>query len=139
MEIDFPKVVLFVLAVLPGYFALRARKSIAPLSLHKKGATEELAGFLVYSALAHLSPCRFSTLRVGGGGAVAALRTAVLPGRFASITIYGARTEGDLSSCIADPDLSAVVFFLWLGHRIRAGPADGLETIYADGRLARNQ
>jgi hypothetical protein len=53
MEIDFPKVALFVLAVLPGYFALRARKSIAPLSLHKKGATEELAGFFVYSALVH--------------------------------------------------------------------------------------
>jgi hypothetical protein len=53
MEIDFPKVVLFVLAVLPGYFALWARRSIAPLSLHKKGATEELAEFLVYSALVH--------------------------------------------------------------------------------------
>lgn len=54
MEIDFPKVVLFLLAVLPGYFALRARKSIAPLSLHKKGTTEELAEFFAYSALAHL-------------------------------------------------------------------------------------
>jgi hypothetical protein len=71
MEIDFPKVVLLVLAVLPGYFALRARKSIAPRSLHKKGATEELAEFLVYSALAHIILSVVLIVTVGFVGLIA--------------------------------------------------------------------
>jgi hypothetical protein len=54
MEIDLSKILLLVLAVLPGYFALRARKSVGSRSLHSRGTTEELAEFLVYSACTHL-------------------------------------------------------------------------------------
>jgi hypothetical protein len=54
MDLDFAKFALLILAVMPGYFALRALKSVAPLSRQQKGATEELAEFLVYSACAHL-------------------------------------------------------------------------------------
>jgi hypothetical protein len=54
MEIDLSKVVILVLAVMPGYFALRAIKSIAPLGRQRKGTTEELAEFIGYSVFSHI-------------------------------------------------------------------------------------
>jgi xanthosine utilization system XapX-like protein len=53
MDIDFSKIVLIILAVLPGYVALRSYGNVAPRSLRKRGATEELAEFFVYSTVAH--------------------------------------------------------------------------------------
>jgi hypothetical protein len=54
MDLDFSKVVLIVLAVLPGYLALRGNARIVPRMQKKKGATEEIAEFLIYSVIAHL-------------------------------------------------------------------------------------
>jgi hypothetical protein len=53
MDIDFSKVVLLVLAVLPGYLALRGNARIIPRTQRSKGATEETAEFLIYSVAAH--------------------------------------------------------------------------------------
>jgi len=70
MEIDLSKILLLVLAVLPGYFALRARKSIGSRSLHSRGTTEELAEFLVYSACTHLALGVLALLVLVAGGFV---------------------------------------------------------------------
>jgi hypothetical protein len=67
MEIDLSKILLLVLAVLPGFFALRARKSIVR-SLHNRGATEELAEFLVYSVLVHLALAMFLLVVLAAAG-----------------------------------------------------------------------
>jgi hypothetical protein len=53
MDIDLSKVVLIVLAVLPGYLALRGSDRVIPRTQRKKGATEEVAGFLIFSVAAH--------------------------------------------------------------------------------------
>jgi hypothetical protein len=53
MDIDLSKVVLIILAVLPGYLALRGSDRVIPRTQRKKGATEEVAEFLIFSVLAH--------------------------------------------------------------------------------------
>jgi hypothetical protein len=53
MDIDLYKVVSIVLAVLPGYLARRGRDRVIPCTQRKKGATEEVAEFLIYSVAAH--------------------------------------------------------------------------------------
>jgi xanthosine utilization system XapX-like protein len=53
MDIDLSKIVLIVLAVLPGFVALRSYRNVAPRPLHRRGATEELAEFFLYSVFAH--------------------------------------------------------------------------------------
>ena len=53
MDIDLSKVVLIVLAVLPGYLALRGSDRVIPRTQRKKGATEEVAEFLIFSVAAH--------------------------------------------------------------------------------------
>ena len=53
MDIDLSKVLLIILAVLPGYLVLRGRARVIPNTQRKKGATEEIAEFLIFSILAH--------------------------------------------------------------------------------------
>lgn len=53
MDIDLSKVVLIVLAVLPGYLARRGCDRVIPRTRREKGATEEIAEFLIFSVLAH--------------------------------------------------------------------------------------
>jgi hypothetical protein len=53
MDIDLSKVVLIVLAVLPGYLARRGSDRVIPRSQRNKGATEEIAEFLIFSVVAH--------------------------------------------------------------------------------------
>jgi hypothetical protein len=53
MDIDLSKVLLIVLAVLPGYLALRGSDRVIPRTQRKKGATEEIAEFFIFSVLAH--------------------------------------------------------------------------------------
>jgi hypothetical protein len=53
MDIDLSKVVLIVLAVLPGYLARRGSDRFVPRTRREKGATEEVAEFLIFSVLAH--------------------------------------------------------------------------------------
>jgi hypothetical protein len=54
MDIDLSKVVLILLAVLPGYLARRGSDRVMPTTQREKGATEEIAEFLLFSATAHL-------------------------------------------------------------------------------------
>lgn len=44
---------LIVLAVLPGYLALRGSDRVIPRTQRKRGATEEIAEFLIFSVMAH--------------------------------------------------------------------------------------
>ncbi len=53
MDIDLSKIVLIVLAVLPGYLARRGCDRVIPRTRREKGATEEVAEFLIFSVLAH--------------------------------------------------------------------------------------
>jgi hypothetical protein len=53
MDIDLSKVLLIILAVLPGYLVLRGSARVIPSTQHKKGATEEIAEFLIFSIVAH--------------------------------------------------------------------------------------
>lgn len=53
MDIDLSKVALILLAVLPGYLALRGSDRFIPRTQRKKGATEEIAEFLILSVTAH--------------------------------------------------------------------------------------
>jgi hypothetical protein len=53
MDIDLSKVVLIILAVLPGYLARRGSDRVIPRTRREKGATEEVAEFLIFSVLAH--------------------------------------------------------------------------------------
>ncbi|MGA9071912.1 MAG: DUF6338 family protein [Terracidiphilus sp.] len=66
MDIDLSKVVLFLLAVLPGYLARRGSDRVLPRTQRKTGATEEIAEFLIYSVIVHfvltLIYCCFSML-----------------------------------------------------------------------------
>ena len=54
MEIDLSKVVLLLLAVLPGYVARRGSDRVRPRAERKLGATEEVASFVILSAIVHV-------------------------------------------------------------------------------------
>ena len=54
MEIDLSKVVLLLLAILPGYVVRRGSDKVLPRSDRKPGATEEIAYFVVMSAVVHI-------------------------------------------------------------------------------------
>jgi hypothetical protein len=53
MEIDLGKVVIIVLAVLPGFLARRGNARVIPRAQRKMGTTEEIAEFFIYSIAAH--------------------------------------------------------------------------------------
>jgi len=53
MDFDLSKVVLIVLAVLPGYLARRGIDRVIPRTRRIIGATEEIAEFLIFSVIAH--------------------------------------------------------------------------------------
>lgn len=55
MDIDLSKVAIVVLAVMPGYLARRGSARVIPHTLRNKGATEEIAEFLIFSFLAHFT------------------------------------------------------------------------------------
>jgi len=55
MDFDLSKLVLLVLAVLPGYLARRGSDRVIPRTQRNKGATEEIAEFLIFSVLAHFA------------------------------------------------------------------------------------
>jgi len=54
MEFDLSRLVLLLLAVLPGYEARQGSSSVLPRSDKKPGATEEVASFVAMSAVVHL-------------------------------------------------------------------------------------
>jgi hypothetical protein len=62
MEIDLGKVVIIILAVLPGFLARRGNARVIPRAQRKMGATEEIAEFFIYSIAAHLCLAVFSAL-----------------------------------------------------------------------------
>lgn len=54
MEIDLSRVIILLLAVLPGYVASLGSRTVLPRTQRKLGATEEVAAFVAISACVHL-------------------------------------------------------------------------------------